>query len=437
MREDEQRQLIQNAIDHRLSGLEEDPFLAQRIMTAEKGDQPTVKKKLSVSFALVVVLMLLTLSAAFALTQSPILDRLFGKEEQVPEDVIQQLVTPQETAASPMGKLSVDELLYDGRSLHIAWTVSNPTEERLLYTMNGFTLNGERLQMNHNSLFAEGAGSAGYMLGGEVDGVALPSSTTSYFEGTGFWVQNKDNRWGFLPLPNGKATLKVALAVWRPINEPELNDYKAYEGVDVNPDTANVHSLQVTKDGYCDLGIFRPRKYWSKEGTADAYSSAYKELGWAEVVDTIELEMEVDLTMDRLETVLPVETEFSLGDCTMKISQFALSHAGGKCEVWIYGSKDALKEWKKTGLFLVDENSKLLLNTGCSWDDQTTEDGIHYTMNLLPISGDLPETIYICPQVDDSEPVNDGTYFSYGADAPDGRLLDLDSAVRVELQKSK
>lgn len=225
--------------------------------------------------------------------------------------------------------------------------------------------------------------------------------------------------------------------MWRPINEPKLNDYKAYEGVDVDPDTANVHCLQVTKDGYCDLGIFRPEKYWSTEGTADAYSSAYEELGWAEVVDTIELEMEVDLTINRLETVLPVETEFSLGDCTMKISQFTLSHTGGKCEIWIYGSKDALKEWKRTGLFLVDGNSKLLLNTGCIWDDQTTEDGIHYTMNLLPISGYLPETIYICPHVDDSDPVNDGAYFSYGADSPDGRLLDLDRAVHVELQKSK
>ena len=37
MREAEEREIFQNAVDRRLSGLQENPFLAQRIMNAEKG----------------------------------------------------------------------------------------------------------------------------------------------------------------------------------------------------------------------------------------------------------------------------------------------------------------------------------------------------------------------------------------------------------------
>ena len=46
MREAEERMIFQNAVDRRLSGLQENPFLAQRIMNAEKGEIK-VKKKLS------------------------------------------------------------------------------------------------------------------------------------------------------------------------------------------------------------------------------------------------------------------------------------------------------------------------------------------------------------------------------------------------------
>ena len=46
MREAEEREIFQNAVDRRLSGLQENPFLAQRIMNAEKGEIK-VKKKLN------------------------------------------------------------------------------------------------------------------------------------------------------------------------------------------------------------------------------------------------------------------------------------------------------------------------------------------------------------------------------------------------------
>ena len=65
MREAEERMIFQNAVDRRLSGLQENPFLAQRIMNAEKGEIK-VKKKLTLSMVLVIVLLLIAVTALAA-----------------------------------------------------------------------------------------------------------------------------------------------------------------------------------------------------------------------------------------------------------------------------------------------------------------------------------------------------------------------------------
>ena len=50
---------IRTAIDTTLSGASHDPTLFNRVVNASKGDTPPVKKKLTLSMALVLVLMLL------------------------------------------------------------------------------------------------------------------------------------------------------------------------------------------------------------------------------------------------------------------------------------------------------------------------------------------------------------------------------------------
>lgn len=65
MREAEEREIFQNAVDRRLSGLQENPFLAQRIMNAEKGEIK-VKKKLTMSMVLVIILLLIAVTALAA-----------------------------------------------------------------------------------------------------------------------------------------------------------------------------------------------------------------------------------------------------------------------------------------------------------------------------------------------------------------------------------
>ena len=71
MREAEEREIFQNAVDRRLSGLQENPFLAQRIMNAEKGEIKPMKKKLTLSMVLVIVLLLIAVAALAIALLSP------------------------------------------------------------------------------------------------------------------------------------------------------------------------------------------------------------------------------------------------------------------------------------------------------------------------------------------------------------------------------
>lgn len=427
MGEDELKRFVQEAVNHRLSGLVENPWLARQIIAGGKGEQPRMKRKLSVSLIVVLVLLLLTLSAALALTCSPLLERLFAPEETVPREVIDQIVAPEESAVSPLGVLSVDELLYDGSHLHVMWTVSNPTDETLLYTMEGFTLNGQALRMEQSNAFARGAGSAGYVLGGGIGSAALPSSVTSYLEAS--VPEGTD----------GEVTLTAGAAVWRMVNPPEIVDYNAYEGVNIDPDKAAVRSLQVDESGYCNLQLFRQEQYQAASGRAEAWAGAYRALGWAELVGTVEVSVALELSTDQLTSVVPVQTEYDLGDCALVISQFDCSHAGGRCQLWISGSPAALAKWRKSGLYLVDWEGQRVLNQGCIWDDQTGGTSIHFTMNLQPIPGELPGSILICPEKDYNDRWNEASpFYDPGLPRPEGVIgsqqFDLARAVEVVLE---
>lgn len=58
MTDQEIRQALHEAMDRRLSGMQDDPSLARRVLAARKGEEP-MKKKLSVSLALVLALILM------------------------------------------------------------------------------------------------------------------------------------------------------------------------------------------------------------------------------------------------------------------------------------------------------------------------------------------------------------------------------------------
>ena len=71
---------IQNAIDTTLSGLKDDPRLAQRIITEAKGEIKA-KKKISVGFVFIFVLMMIA-ATALAVTTIREIAQMMAKTEQ-------------------------------------------------------------------------------------------------------------------------------------------------------------------------------------------------------------------------------------------------------------------------------------------------------------------------------------------------------------------
>lgn len=395
MREDELKAKLTSAVDHRLSALEGDPWLARRIINAEKGEQPPMKKKLSVSFVLILAAMLLTLSAAVALVNSDIAAQLFGSQEQAPQAVLESIHTPQATASTELGTLTLDEWLYDG-NLHTAFTITNPTDEPLLYTLEGLWLGNQHLTYNHNR--TDGAGDSGFLLGGTVNGVAMPASQTLYNLGEQLYQHDENGKYaGRIPLPEGENKLKVSVAVWRPINPVELVDYNQYEGMDV---TETKDHITVDDSGFSSLYMFRPQAYnlitTAKDRPSAVYASAYKELGWLELADTIEVEVDVNLTKTELAHALPRQIEIQHGGCRIMFDQFDMSQSGGAIEGWVYGEYNAVKFLMEGGLHVLDAANQQVLSSGCWWDSQTGDaQGMHFGIYLAPMTGELPTEIQL------------------------------------------
>lgn len=127
MREAEERMIFQNAVDRRLSGLQENPFLAQRIMNAEKGEIK-VKKKLTMSMVLVIVLLLIAVTALAAgiifakrVSATEIADQALLKTYGITAQMQSQFI--RETAEGEGGTTVVT---YEGRG-HLAYVLGKYT----------------------------------------------------------------------------------------------------------------------------------------------------------------------------------------------------------------------------------------------------------------------------------------------------------------------
>ena len=78
MNDQELRAKVQKALDGKLSGLQDDPWLAQRIMNKADREEPIVKKKISFSIVFVIVAVL-ALGTALAVTlNTDFVSRVFG-----------------------------------------------------------------------------------------------------------------------------------------------------------------------------------------------------------------------------------------------------------------------------------------------------------------------------------------------------------------------
>lgn len=439
MKETELRQ----ALDDAITSCQLSSYRRYQILAQMKGENEPVKTKMTVSLAVVIAVLILTLGAAVALVHSNIADHLYRYGGEAPDALLAQIQTPQETAASPLGSLTLDELFYDGRALHTSVTLSNPTDETLLYTVDSLSLGNLPLDRTGGDLLMEGAGSAGVLLGGTVDGIPLPESYVLYHEAAyGHLMDENGTYLGQAAIPQGENTLRLTVTVWRPIQAPQLVDYRLYEGEN---NVAARQSLVTDETGYCNLWLFRPeeayRAYNASQSGSEMYADVFRQLGWAERVDTIALEVPVNLTGDGVQLAKPTKTSYQLDGCTLTLTRFQLSHAGGQLEGDLTGDPQAVRQLLRDGLQLVDREGRRLLNNGSYWGDLEDGKPVHLTMMLSPVSGELPKEVWLAPAKEMNsqwDPLFAGPTYDPAVPVPEDAIsiyrLDYDRGCRMEME---
>ena len=125
---------VQKALNRSLSGLQADPWLAQRIIANE--EEKPVKKKISISFVFACILVVVTMSAALAVGNLlPGIREMLGLDaESGMEKKFEALDYNWETDFTTA---HVREMLYDGQGAYIAIDVQKKDREDILLIPSG------------------------------------------------------------------------------------------------------------------------------------------------------------------------------------------------------------------------------------------------------------------------------------------------------------
>lgn len=136
MSEQRDKAFVQASIDQGLSSLEGNPFLAQRVLAQANGkDEIVVKKKISVSFVLVMMLLFLMASAALAagfglfgqLSSGDHADERLPELEQVAE-VLESTMTTNDGVV-----IEICQAYYEGDRVFVSYRLTGNTESAVLH----------------------------------------------------------------------------------------------------------------------------------------------------------------------------------------------------------------------------------------------------------------------------------------------------------------
>lgn len=131
--------IIRESLDQNLSGV-----YVSRQQQMDMIDEITggkkLKRRIPVSFALAAVILLMTCTA-YAFVHSALLEHLFPGGG-IRDDAYQYLLQEQASAEDGGVTLTVDETLFDGRSIHVSASIRNDTAETLFVAATMARVNG-------------------------------------------------------------------------------------------------------------------------------------------------------------------------------------------------------------------------------------------------------------------------------------------------------
>jgi hypothetical protein len=394
-------------------------------------ERPIMARKLSFGLLLAVILLLVTVSAAIALTQSNLLQHLFGGGQQIPNGVEETLRQVEQTVGAGDISVTLNEYVFDGEKLHLRWSVNNTSGHQMMITMSPFLVNGKDINVEHETPFQTDDHTWAYVLGGEADGVAMPGSVSNYttFEN----AQDMDGNRPFVS--GGTAVITGTVYVWEVLNPPVLvnmstmDEYEDYEKV------AKLRRLPVDKNGFCDLEYFAITDQ-EDIGTFSAEESkkAFEYLGWAKMSSELPIQFTIPLDTQSIRQLEPTQTTFETDGFTLEITHMAYRQTGGTIEVKIY-RKPGGPNINSLDLVVLDADTLAFLNGGRTYttgSDQVDDMGyVLGSISLEPVAGEMPTALIIAPSV-----LKSGWDWEAPHDTKYDRhyTYDLNGAVRVDLR---
>ena len=134
MTDEKLRQSLHGAMERKLSGVQADPWMAQRVIAASKGEKP-VKKKISASIVLVIALILLAsaaLAAGLGMFDNLSVNYPFGsdidKERLSGLDSVSQSVKASTVTGDGI-QVDIDKCYYEDDRVFISYRISGKTYE--------------------------------------------------------------------------------------------------------------------------------------------------------------------------------------------------------------------------------------------------------------------------------------------------------------------
>lgn len=148
MNDENMKKVVKQAVDHRLSGLDENPFLAQRIIASEKGESSTMKTRWKFSTVFVIsilVSIVLASTVAFAAMNLGVMN-LFSTNDKTNESAATGIQTVGASYEGNNIRFTVNDALYDtaGQSYALGFTIENLTDAENLYVVcESITFDGQ------------------------------------------------------------------------------------------------------------------------------------------------------------------------------------------------------------------------------------------------------------------------------------------------------
>ena len=406
---------------------------------AQGKEQPVMKKKISAALIVAMILILLTISAAVALTQKDLLTFMFG-QEQPPKEVEELVNKPEATTLTPDIKVTLSEYLYDGEKLYLHWTLTNQAGRQLMVTMDTIRINRQKVNIEQNTPFPTEFDEFGKILGGEVEGVTMPQSVHFYDT----YINPDWGMRGYYTFRSGaKMEITCNLSVWELLNPPELiyDDEQPMEKEYLEAPRSK--GMPTFQNGTCGLGwvedLDRNLDIYNKEKNRRTYEAN----NWAKLLYEQPIQVSVTLDDSPLKKTKPQKFSFSTNDFSLQIERMDYMSTGGTLVLRVVPKVQGVteKEFVMSGndFAVLDADSKEVVSKNTVFTQVSgREPGIQYTIALKSVSGSMPKAILIVPAAYNPAWNKDAANIYPPASSLDSKdsyyIFQMENAVRVELK---